>query len=184
MQYRVFKKSLTLFLFVLWLPSCDVDKLPRAKKKVEASMAELLKLYNKRLGLIPSLVKTVQRKTSKERNLLANLQAKAKSPSLKINPKKASIKGIKRFQKAQNIIGGMIVRLWVSSERYPKLNKDHEFLALQRQIRQLEIKIKKSRGRLNKNIRYFNSLISVPPSSWINGIFYNYTILREWEERD
>jgi LemA protein len=175
---RTFGFIVALSFFV---SSCGLQSIPQAKNEVDATFAEITNQYKRRADLVPNLVATVQGFASHEKDTLtAVIEARAKATSVTIDPSNMSAAKLAEFQKAQGSLGQALGRLMVVSENYPQLKADRNFSELQAQLEGTENRITIARNRHIDAIKYFNNQITVPPSSWTNGLFYHYAPLPQW----
>jgi len=166
---------------VLILASCGVQSIPQSQNEVEASLAEVTNQYKRRADLIPNLVKTVKGYASHEKETLdAVISARAKATSVNIDPSKMDPAAIQKFQAAQGGLSQALGRLMVVSERYPNLKADQNFRDLQVQLEGTENRITVARNRYIQAIKQFNNLVSVPPTSWTNSLFYKHEKMPQW----
>jgi LemA protein len=168
-------------LLLLSLSGCGVQSIPRALNQVEASVAEVTNQYKRRADLIPNLVNTVKGYAGHERETLeAVVNARAKATSATIDPSNSSPEQIQQFQQAQGGLSQALGRLMVVVERYPDLKADRNFRELQAQLEGTENRITIARQRHIEAIKGFNDLVSVPPSSWTNSLFYHHDKMAQW----
>ncbi|MAW07692.1 MAG: LemA family protein [Halobacteriovoraceae bacterium] len=165
-----------ILLFTLFLlTSCGIQSIPKAVNEVEAKWAEVLNQYKRRSDLIPSLVNTVKGYAAHEKETLsAVIEARAKATKTNINFDKLNGETLQKFQKAQGALSSALSRLMVTVEKYPNLKANQNFLALQSQLEGTENRITVARKRYIQSIKNFNNLISVPPTSFTNSLFYHH----------
>jgi LemA protein len=72
----------------------------------------------------------------------------------------------------------------VVSEQYPNLKADQNFRDLQAQLEGTENRITIARQRHIETIKAFNDLVTVPPTSWTNSLFYHHEKLPQWTVTD
>lgn len=165
----------TLMLF----SGCGVQSIPQASNAVEASQAEIVNQYKRRSDLIPNLVKVVKGYAQHEKDTLtAVIEARSKATSTTI--KADDPNSVASFQKAQKEVGSALSRLMVIVEKYPELKADQNFRDLQAQLEGTENRITVARQRHIVNIQGFNNLVTVPPTSWTNSIFYKHQKMPQW----
>ena len=170
-----------LLIGLLFLTGCGVQSIPRAANQVEAAVAEVTNQYKRRADLIPNLVKTVKGYASHEKETLqAVIEARANATRVSIDPSNATPQQIQAFQRAQGGLSQALGRLMVISERYPELKADRNFRELQAQLEGTENRITIARQRHIEAIKEFNNLISVPPSSLTNSLFYHHDKMAQW----
>ncbi len=177
-------KTTGLFVALFFLSSlagCGVQSIPKALNQVEASVAEVTNQYKRRADLIPNLVNTVKGYASHEKETLeAVVNARASATSVKIDPSNSSPEQIQKFQQAQGGLSQALGRLMVVSERYPDLKADRNFRELQAQLEGTENRITIARQRHIESIKQFNNLVTVPPSSLTNSLFYHHDKMAQW----
>ena len=173
--------STGLLIGLVCLTGCGVQSIPRAANQVEAAVAEVTNQYKRRADLIPNLVKTVKGYASHEKETLqAVIEARANATRVSIDPSNATPQQIQAFQRAQGGLSQALGRLMVISERYPELKADRNFRELQAQLEGTENRITIARQRHIEAIKEFNNLISVPPSSLTNSLFYHHDKMAQW----
>jgi LemA protein len=163
------------------LSGCGIQSIPQSLNALDASLAEVTNQYKRRADLIPNLVKTVQGYASHEKETLsAVISARARATSVTIDPSTSSPEQIQKYQAAQGGISQALGRLMVVAERYPDLKADRNFRELQAQLEGTENRITIARQRHIESIKEFNDLVSVPPSSWTNSLFYQHDKMTQW----
>ena len=139
---------------------------------VNEKWAQVQNVYQRRADLIPNLVETVKGFATQERTVLEEVtQARASAGSIKATPELLNDPAaFKKFQDAQNQLGGALSRLLVTVERYPELKSNQNFLALQSQLEGTENRITVERQRFNEAVRDYNLRVRVFPASFIAGL--------------
>mgnify|MGYP003351679571 CR=1 FL=1 len=171
------KLVVAIFLvgFVSLMVGCGIQAIPQAQNSVEASMAEVTNQYKRRSDLIPNLVNTVKGFAKQEETVLTEVtNARARATSINLDPKNLKAQELESFQKAQGELSRSLGRLLVVAENYPQLKSDANFRDLQAQLEGTENRITVARNRYINAIREFNNLVTVPPSSWTNALFYHF----------
>jgi LemA protein len=145
------------------------NQLVGADVAVNEKWAQVQNVYQRRADLIPNLVETVKGFATQERTVLEEVtQARASAGSIKATPELLNDPAaFKRFQDAQNQLGGALSRLLVTVERYPELKSNQNFLALQSQLEGTENRITVERQRFNEAVRDYNLRVRVFPASLI-----------------
>lgn len=158
-----------------------MQSIPQAKNQVEASVAEITNQYKRRADLIPNLVKTVKGYAAHEKETLqAVVSARAKATQTTIDPTKIDAAKLAQFQAAQGSLSQALGRLMVVVEKYPDLKANQNFRDLQAQLEGTENRITVARQRHIQAIKEFNNLVTVPPTSWTNSLFYKLAKLPQW----
>ena len=128
--------------------------------------------YQRRLDLIPNLVKTVQGAADYEKGTLTEvIEARAKATSVQVDPNNLTEESIAKFQAAQDQLSSALSRLMVVVERYPELKANQNFLELQAQLEGTENRIAVERGKFNETVNDYNSYIRKFPNNIIAGMF-------------
>ena len=140
-----------------------------AEQGVNEKWAQVQNVYQRRADLIPNLVETVKGFAAQEKTVLeAVTQARASAGSIKATPELLNDPAnFKRFQDAQNQLGGALSRLLVTVERYPELKSNQNFLALQSQLEGTENRITVERMRFNEAVRDYNTRIKLMPGALV-----------------
>jgi LemA protein len=138
-----------------------------ADQAVSEKWAQVQNVYQRRADLIPNLVETVKGFAAQEKSVLeAVTQARASASGIKATPELLNDPAaFKRFQDAQNQLGGALSRLLVTVERYPELKSNQNFLALQSQLEGTENRITVERQRFNEAVREYNTKIKLMPGA-------------------
>lgn len=164
-----------LVLSVTFLSGCGIQALPKAQNTVDAALAEVTNQYKRRSDLIPNLVNTVKGFAKQEQTVLTEVtNARARATSINLDPKNLKAQDLENFQKAQGELGRSLGRLLVVAENYPQLKSDANFRDLQAQLEGTENRITVARNRYIDTIKEFNNLVTVPPYSWTNSLFYHF----------
>lgn len=174
-------RALAIAFVALCVSGCGVQSIPQALNNVEATLAEVTNQYKRRADLIPNLVSTVKGYAAHESQTLeAVIAARAKATSVTIDPTNASPEQIQSFQAAQGGLSQALGRLMVVAEAYPDLKADRNFRELQAQLEGTENRITVARNRHIEAIKGFNNLVTVPPQSWTNSLFYGHEKMAQW----
>jgi LemA protein len=140
-----------------------------AEQTVNEKWAQVQNVYQRRADLIPNLVETVKGFAAQERTVLEEVtKARASVAGIKATPELLNDPvAFKKFQDAQNQLGGALSRLLVTVERYPELKSNQNFLALQSQLEGTENRITVERMRFNEAVRDYNTKIKLMPGALV-----------------
>ena len=128
--------------------------------------------YQRRMDLIPNLVKTVQGAADYEKGTLeAVIEARSKATSVQVDPSNLTEESIAKFQAAQDQLSSALSRLLVVVERYPELKANQNFLELQSQLEGTENRISVARDKYNETVNGYNSYIRRFPNNIVAGLF-------------
>ncbi|MFA6238522.1 MAG: LemA family protein [Bacteriovorax sp.] len=165
-------RLLPLLFITLLVSSCGMQSIPTANNQVEASWAEVQNQYKRRADLIPNLVEVVKGYAKHEQETLTQVvEARAKATAVNVNADQLTEETMAKFQKAQAGLSSALSKLMVVVEKYPDLKANENFRDLQSQLEGTENRITVARNRYIESIKEFNNLVTVPPTSWYNGIF-------------
>src|SRR5262247_1742771 len=145
------------------------NQLVGQEQLVNEKWAQVQNVYQRRADLIPNLVETVKGFATQERTVLEEVtKARASVAGIKATPELVNDpQAMKKFQEAQNQLGGALSRLLVTVERYPELKSNQNFLALQSQLEGTENRIAVERRRFNESVREYNTRLRIFPGSLI-----------------
>ena len=173
--------KILLLTICLSTVSCGLQSIPASKNGVEAALAEVNNQYKRRADLIPNLVSTVKGYAAHEQQTLTEVvEARAKASAVTIDPSKLDPQQMQKFQEAQGSLSQALGRLMVVVEKYPDLKADQNFRDLQAQLEGTENRTTIARQRYIEAIRIFNDLVTVPPTSWTNSLFYKLEKMPQW----
>lgn len=160
---------LLAMLSTLLLAGCGINNIPTYENEAKAKWAEVQNQYKRRSDLIGNLVETVKGFADQEKSVLTQVtEARAKAASVQVpadiltNPE-----AMKRFQDAQNNLGGALRQLMVAVERYPDIKSGQNFLALQNELAGTENRIAIARRDYIERVRLYNTeLVTLPGRIW------------------
>jgi LemA protein len=161
-------------LLAALLGGCGVQSIPQSENAVSASWAEVENQYQRRADLVPNLVATVKGYASHERETLeAVVNARAKATQVQLSVDQLTPENMKKFEAAQGELRSALGRLLAVAENYPQLKANENFRDLQAQLEGTENRITIARRRYIDSVQSFNNLVTVPPTSWTNGLLYH-----------
>ncbi|MBP9682924.1 MAG: LemA family protein [Bacteriovorax sp.] len=164
--------ALTLIVLSFFFTSCGMQSIPTAANQVEADWAEVQNQYKRRSDFIPNLVATVKGyATHEEETLTKVIEARSNATKVNFTADQLTEENMQKFQKAQAGLSSSLSRLMLVAEKYPDLKANENFKDLQTQLEGTENRITVARNRYIEAIKVFNNLVTVPPTSWYNGIF-------------
>ena len=178
-HWKVFSVLVTVGIFS---SACGVRSIPQARNAVDAAWAEVTNQYKRRADLVPNLVQVVKGYASHEKETLTQVtQARAQATQMRIDPSQATPEQVQKFMSAQGGLSQALGRLMVVAERYPDLKANENFRDLQVQLEGTENRITVARKRYIESVQSFNNLVTVPPESWTNALFYKHKPLPQFE---
>jgi len=151
------------------LTGCGINAIPTYEQNAKAAWAEVLNQYKRRSDLVPNLVETVKGFAEQERKVLTEVtEARNRATSVQVPPDiLTNPEAMKRFQDAQNSLGGALRQLMLVVERYPDIKSGQNFLALQSQLEGTENRIAIARRDYIEAVRAYNTeLVTFPGRIW------------------
>lgn len=149
--------------------------LVNSEKTVEEAKAQIETVLQRRLDLIPNLIKTVKAYARHERETLLKItQARARALGVLEGVAKKdelSKDEILKLQASQGELTAAMRSLFALVENYPDLKASANFMALQDQFEGTENRIAAARQRYNLAVRYFNAKIERFPGVFLAPIF-------------
>jgi LemA protein len=174
---RVLPRWLALTIVALTslaLAGCGINNIPTFEQNAKAKWSEVLNQYKRRADLIPNLVESVKGFAEQEKTVLTQVtEARARATSVQIPADiLTNIEAMKRFQDAQNQLGGALRQLLVAAERYPDIKSGANFLALQQQLEGTENRIAIARRDYIEAVRVYNTELVTIPGRWWKTLMY------------
>ncbi len=143
-----------------------------AEEDINSVWGNVESAYQRRADLIPNLVNTVKAQANFEKETLsAVIEARAKATQTTIDPSKATLEQIEKFQQAQQGVNSALARLLVSVERYPELKAHEGFLNLQAQLEGTENRINVERNNFNNAVKEYNKKVRQFPTKLFATLF-------------
>ena len=159
-------------LFFGLLTMSKYNAMVRLDEQVKTQWSQVENVYQRRLDLIPNLVRAAQAHAQHEEaifKMLTDARAKA-GGTLSADALSNSAK-FQEFQQAQRELSNALGRMMAVVESNPDIKSDQAFLALQAQLEGSENRIAVERKRLNEAVQGYNSYIRRFPQSAVAGAF-------------
>ncbi|MCX7833406.1 MAG: LemA family protein [Ignavibacteria bacterium] len=162
-----------IIIIIFGFFGCNYNRLVRLEETVKQAWAQVENQYQRRMDLIPNLIKTVQGAADFERTVLTEVtDARSKAGQMQINANDLTDPDkFAKFQQAQDQLSSAISRLLVVVERYPEIKSNQNFLELQAQLEGTENRISVERKNFNEAVQAFNSKVRSFPTNIIAGMF-------------
>lgn len=161
------------------LAGCGVNNIPTYEQSAKAAWSEVLNQYKRRADLIPNLVEAVKGFAQQEQSVLNGVvEARAKATQAQINIPADVLtnpEAMKRFQDAQNSLGGALRQLLAVTEAYPDIKSGENFRKLQDEIAGTENRIATARRDYIREVQRFNTEINTIPGAWWRRFMYPST---------
>lgn len=174
MKSKLFKGLIIvgiILIFAIWMIS-EYNKLVKNEEKTEQAWAQVENVYQRRLDLIPNLVKTVQGAAEFEKGTLESvIEARSKATSIQMDPTNITEENLAAFEQAQNQVTSALNRLMVVVERYPELTATKNFSDLQTQLEGTENRIAVERKKFTEAVQTYNVKVRRFPTNIIASLF-------------
>lgn len=157
LNYIMYGLLALVVLAALWAIG-SYNFLVRLKALVDEAFSGIDIQYKRRSDLIPNLVETVKGYKIHEKEVLENI---AKMRSL------ATAGGGEQKAQAEAGLTGALKTLFAVSENYPELKANENFLALQKDLGQIETDLQLARRYYNGAARNYNMGIKIFPRNII-----------------
>jgi LemA protein len=161
-------------VFVLLIGGCSsYNRIVSLSEPVEKQWAQVENAYQRRLDLIPNLVKTVEAEATFEKSTLTEI-ANARSAINQIRLAPGQIPDeemMKKFDAAQSHMSGALGRMMAISENYPTLKASQGFRDLSSELAGTENRINVERNRFNETAQDYNVAIKRMPAALYAGMF-------------
>lgn len=158
------------------LTGCGINNIPTYEQNAKAAWSEVLNQYKRRSDLIPNLVESVKGFADQEKSVLTGVveaRAKATQATINIPPDiLTNPDAMKKFQDAQNSLGGALRQLLSVTENYPDIKSGENFRKLQDEIAGTENRIAIARRDYINSVRIFNTEVSTIPGRWWKAFLY------------
>ena len=133
------------------------------KNEVENSFGTMDALLKKRYDLIPNIVAVLQQYMNYEKDTLTKiteLRAKAVTGNISSDEKTT----------LSNQVTPLLRNILATSENYPELKANSDFMELQNTLKDLENQITSSRTSYNNTVMGYNNAIEMFPSNFVAGL--------------
>ena len=132
--------------------------LVKKDEKVKVQWSEVQNAYQRRLDLIPNLVKTVKAYADFEKSTLqAVIEARAKATSINVSADNLDEATLAKINAQMSEVNSSLSRLLVTVERYPDLKANQGFLKLQDELAGTENRIAVARDNFNEVVKVYNN---------------------------
>jgi LemA protein len=132
------------------------NRLVRLRQEVNTGWANIEVQLERRADLIPNLVEAVKGYASHERELFQRVTQARAALQQASGPQAAA--------NADDVLTGMLARLFAVAEAYPELKASQNFLQLQEELTDTEDKISAARRYYNATVMRFNTAIQSFPA--------------------
>ncbi|MDX8406488.1 MAG: LemA family protein [Mariprofundus sp.] len=176
-QEKLTMRVLWIVVLTMLLSSCGYNTLQTTDEQINASWAEVLNQYQRRVDLIPNLVNTVKGYAAQEQTVFLGVaKARASVGSIQATPELINDpQAFGKFQAAQGELTSALSHLLMVSENYPQLKSDANFRDLQAQLEGTENRITVARNRYIKAVQAYNITVRKFPSN-LFAMMFDYKV--------
>jgi len=157
--------SISIIFILSTIYGCGYNAIVGLDEKANQAWAQVENQYQRRMDLIPNLVKTVEGVANFEKSVMTDVtNARSRVGQVQLKPEDLNDpEKFAQYQKAQDQLGSAISRLLVVSENYPQLKANENFLQLQSQLEGTENRISVERKKFNEAVQEYNTNIRTFP---------------------
>jgi LemA protein len=141
---------------LLVLVALMYNRLVRLRNETETGWANIDVQLKRRADLVPNLVEAVKGYAEHERETFQSVTEARAALQQATGPAQAAA--------ADSLLGGALQRLLAVSEAYPQLRASENFLALQRELSDIEDKLAAARRYYNATVYRYNTVLQSFPS--------------------
>lgn len=167
MQRMIAIAAVVLVLLTGMMSISQYNAMVKLDQQVKTQWSQLENVYQRRMDLLPNLIKTVEAYANQE-------QALAKMVTTARTTADAAAKtqgNIAQFQQMQNDLSGALQQMMVLMNNNPQTRTDDNFLSLQAQLEGSENRISVERKRFNEAVQAYNTYIKRFPQVFFAGLF-------------
>ena len=135
------------------------------EEQVKTAWSQVESNLQRKVDLLPNLVKTVKRYAAHEKDVFESIAA-LRSDALKALQEsrgEADAKQIKALEETEHKLNASLVKLFAVAENYPQLRASEQFMQLQSQIEGAENRINITRMQFNDAVGEFNRYMRTIP---------------------
>lgn len=158
-----------VILGVFWT---SYNSLVSKEENVMQSWSQVESNLQRKLDLLPNLVKVVKTYAKHEKELLTEITALRSNADDLLNENKSlpNEAQVAKLGKMKQNLDASLLKLYAVAENYPDLKSSEQFLQLQSQIEGAENRINITRMQFNSSVGDFNAYMRTIPSNIIASI--------------
>lgn len=170
---RVLLLTITLFM-AFGLSGCSYNTLTGEQQKVKGAWADVEAQLQRRLDLVPNMIKTAQMAGVQEQEVFGQI-SEARSRLLNATqaapPEAKTAEQREAVIEAANSFGGTVGRLLSLQESYPQLRSSEAFMKVQDELSGTENRIATKREDYNKVVTSYNTMRNQFPAVLTASLF-------------
>lgn len=161
-SYGLITAGLFTVLVLGWF-MMSYNTLVKKEEQVKVSWSQVESNLQRKLDLLPNLVKVVQKYATHEKELLTQV-TELRANALK-TLERNSADNMSELQKMQTDLDSTMMKLMAVAENYPELKSSEQFLQLQSQIEGAENRINITRMQFNAAVGDYNAYRKTIPAN-------------------
>jgi LemA protein len=162
--YLGFGIGIFAILLLIW-SFVSYNSLVNKEESVKSAWSQVESTMQRKLDLLPNLVKVVKAYAKHEKELLSKITSLRSSAHNTLASKDAA-----KLSTLNKQLNASVMQLFAVAENYPDLKSSEQFLQLQAQIEGSENRINITRMQFNTTVGAFNSYRRTMPASIIANI--------------
>lgn len=161
------RKSLWLALLPLFIIGIYIfyyNTLVSTEVAVDESFAQIQSNLQRKLDLLPNLVRVVKSYATHEKETFERIAA-LRTQQVDTPTKEMSTKELQKMLNLNKSLNASTLKLFAVAEQYPQLRSSEQFLQLQAQIEGSDNRINVTRMLYNSSVKTYNTKLKVFPSN-------------------
>ncbi len=170
-SYLLIAVAVVIVGMLSWF-AVSYNALVAKEEQVKTAWSQVESNLQRKVDLLPNLVKVVKRYATHEKEVFENIAA-LRSDALKVlqeSQGKAGAKQIKRLEQLEKKLNGSMLKLFAVAENYPQLRASEQFMQLQSQIEGAENRINITRMQFNDAVGEFNRYMRTIPANIVASV--------------
>ena len=170
-QYVMIALSVLIVGMLGWFVM-SYNALVAKEEQVKTAWSQVESNLQRKVDLLPNLVKVVKRYAAHEKEVFENIAA-LRSDALKTlqeSQGRADAKQIKALEQVEQKLNGSVLKLFAVAENYPQLQASEQFMQLQSQIEGAENRINITRMQFNDAVGEFNRYMRTIPANIVASV--------------
>ncbi|WP_457608695.1 LemA family protein [Nitratifractor sp.] len=170
METKSTKNYLLIFLSLLLVVTLgwfmlSYNAIVHKEEQVKTAWSQVESNLQRKLDLIPNLVRTVKAYAKHESDLLTKVTSLRSQATALLGEKLPDQTRIETLKKVQSQLDNATMKLFAVAENYPELRSSEQFLQLQSQIEGAENRINITRMQFNEAVGDFNAYLRHIPAN-------------------
>jgi len=159
-----------IFLILVFWIIASYNSLIKRDEKVKQHWGEVQNTYQRRLDLVPKLVRVVKGVSDFEQTTLEKIaEARSNAQAAQTNDS-ISPENYRRLERSQDSLAAAANRLMLVVENYPVLKGTAAYAGLQTQLEGTERRIRVARNDFNRSVAEYNKKVRSFPVSLVAGL--------------